>query len=106
MIQANPDETDYEKVVNLIKGIEMEGVTWGEKHKTVPIAFGLQKIQFTCTIIDDIVDTGKVTEEILRLGLDKAKADERMRLIDIGEDEDDDEEYYIATAEIASFNKL
>lgn len=34
---------------------EIEGLTWGEAHKLVPVAFGVKKLVLSCVVEDDKV---------------------------------------------------
>ncbi|XP_953677.1 translation elongation factor E1-F beta, putative [Theileria annulata] len=101
-------DVDLDEVLKLVRGLKVEGLTWGEASARIPLAFGIEKLQVMCTIVDDLVNTNEVVEMIENLGLseeDKAKKNER---------EDEDEEYdsddevlgLVQSATIVSFNKL
>ncbi|OEH73758.1 EF-1 guanine nucleotide exchange domain-containing protein [Cyclospora cayetanensis] len=47
-------DSDLDEIVRLAKDITMEGLTWGEAVKKVPVAFGLYKLQLSCVILDDL----------------------------------------------------
>eukprot|EP00922_Rhytidocystis_sp_ex-Travisia-forbesii_P057031 GHVS01084464.1.p1 GENE.GHVS01084464.1~~GHVS01084464.1.p1 ORF type:complete len:212 (+),score=36.53 GHVS01084464.1:49-636(+) len=109
-IKPNSADTDLDKVLQLVKKIEIKGVTWGEASKKVPVAFGLYKLQVSCTIIDDLVNTEDITDGIEGLGLSVAEAGARLKRKDAGEDEeeveDEDDVGLVQSADIVSFNKL
>jgi len=96
---------DYEALFKALSAIEMEGVEWGLNYKVVPMCYGLQKIQMVATILDE-VETELLLEKMLVVNCDEEKAKRRIELIQLGEDEDDDEEYYVNSCEIISFQKL
>lgn len=48
------DETDLEEMLANVKGIEMEGLTWGG-HQFIPVGFGIKKLQINCVIEDELV---------------------------------------------------
>ena len=57
-------ETDLEELAAKIKALPVEGLTWGEGHKLVPVAFGIKKLLVQCVIIDDLVLLDDITEAI------------------------------------------
>ncbi|OQR95723.1 hypothetical protein THRCLA_07626 [Thraustotheca clavata] len=57
-------ETDLEALAAKIKALDINGLTWGEGHKTVPVAFGIKKLLVQCIIIDDLVLLDDITEAI------------------------------------------
>ncbi|KAE9048704.1 hypothetical protein PR003_g350 [Phytophthora rubi] len=57
-------ETDLEELAAKIKALPVEGLTWGEGHKLVPVAFGIKKLLVQCIIIDDLVLLDDITEAI------------------------------------------
>ncbi|OQR98162.1 elongation factor 1-beta [Achlya hypogyna] len=57
-------ETDLEALAAKIKALEVNGLTWGESHKLVPVAFGIKKLLVQCIIIDDLVLLDDITEAI------------------------------------------
>eukprot|EP00922_Rhytidocystis_sp_ex-Travisia-forbesii_P041132 GHVS01061385.1.p1 GENE.GHVS01061385.1~~GHVS01061385.1.p1 ORF type:complete len:264 (+),score=55.55 GHVS01061385.1:65-793(+) len=107
-VKPNSIDTDLEKVWDLVKSIQIEGVTWGLGHKKVPVAFGLYKLQVSCVILDDLVNTEEIIEQIEALGMDPKVAAEQRRKREEEAEEDEDEEStgLVQSAEIASFNKL
>ncbi|GMF13796.1 unnamed protein product [Phytophthora lilii] len=57
-------ETDLEELAKKIKALPVEGLTWGEGHKLVPVAFGIKKLLVQCVIVDDLVLLDDITEAI------------------------------------------
>ncbi|KYF43285.1 EF-1 guanine nucleotide exchange domain-containing protein [Toxoplasma gondii ARI] len=102
-------ETSLDEISKLCKEIKIEGVTWGEAVKKVPVAFGLYKLQLCCTILDDIVNTNEIVDQIEALGMTQEQLEKlAKRQEGDDEEEDEDEETYglVQSAEIVSFNKL
>ncbi|EPR63900.1 EF-1 guanine nucleotide exchange domain-containing protein [Toxoplasma gondii TgCatPRC2] len=110
VIEVKPADadTDLDDVCKKVKSIQMEGVTWGEGMKKVPVAFGLFKLQVQCVILDDVVNTNALVDEIEEIGMTEEEKQKR-RQKEEADDEDDDEEDFgglVQSAEIVSFNKL
>ncbi|KAL8272074.1 hypothetical protein Esti_004009 [Eimeria stiedai] len=103
-------ETDLDEIARLAKGIQMEGLTWGEAAKKVPVAFGLYKLQLSCVIVDDKVDTSEITDQIEALGMTEEQKEKLRKRQECEEEEDEDENEeaggLVQSAEIVSFNKL
>ncbi|EQC25524.1 hypothetical protein SDRG_16607 [Saprolegnia diclina VS20] len=57
-------ETDLEALAIKIKALEVNGLSWGEGHKLVPVAFGIKKLLVQCIIIDELVLLDDITEAI------------------------------------------
>jgi len=57
------DTTDLNKLEELVRGITMEGLTWGPS-KQVEIAYGIKKLQISCVVVDDLVYTEDIEEQI------------------------------------------
>jgi elongation factor 1-beta len=57
-------ETDLEELAVKIKATKIEGLSWGEGHKLVPVAFGIKKLLVQCIIVDDLVLLDDVTDAI------------------------------------------
>merc|ERR1712236_114382 len=57
------DETDHDKMLESIKSIEQDGLTWGAS-KLVPIGYGIKKLQVMCTVEDEKVSVDELTEKI------------------------------------------
>ena len=55
---------DLEDLVKFVKGIQMEGLVWGEKHQFAEIGYGIKKLQVQCTVVDDLVGVDDLTEQI------------------------------------------
>lgn len=62
------DETDLKEVEKLVRSIEKEGLLWGAA-KTVPLAFGVSKLQIVCVVEDAKVSVDWLTETIEELEL-------------------------------------
>ncbi|VWU52241.1 elongation factor 1 (EF-1), putative [Hepatocystis sp. ex Piliocolobus tephrosceles] len=108
-IKPYGEETDLDEVLKLLKKIEMEGLTWGKAHKKMPFAFGLFKLQVSCVIIDDLINTDELIESIENIGLNEEQRKKKKELRKQMEDDDDiedDIEGLVQSAEIISFNKL
>ncbi|KAG7397979.1 Elongation factor 1-beta [Phytophthora boehmeriae] len=75
-------ETNLEELAAKIKAIPVEGLTWGEGHKLVPVAFGIKKLLVQCVIVDDLVLLDDITEAIEQF------------------------EDYVQSVDVASMNKL
>ncbi|KAL8447213.1 hypothetical protein Emed_004536 [Eimeria media] len=106
-------ETDLDEIARLAKGIQMEGLTWGEAVKKVPVAFGLYKLQLSCVILDDKVNTNEITDQIEALGMTEEQKEKLRKRQECEEEEDDEEgdedeeaDGLVQSAEIVSFNKL
>ena len=71
------DETDLGELEKMIRGIEMEGLFWGNcaedlfffflilLAQLVPIAFGIKKIQIVAIIVDELVSTDVLEEKLM-----------------------------------------
>ncbi|RLN50430.1 hypothetical protein BBJ29_000966 [Phytophthora kernoviae] len=75
-------ETNLEELAAKIKALPVEGLTWGEGHKLVPVAFGIKKLLVQCVIIDDLVLLDDITDSIEQF------------------------EDYVQSVDVASMNKL
>lgn len=88
----------------------MEGLDWGQASKKVPIAYGLNKLQMGCTIVDDLVSTDDIIEKIECIGLTAEQIEKYYKKRDTGEDEEEEEDEeaagWVQSAEIISFQKL
>merc|ERR1719160_1989272 len=45
---------DLDALVKFVKGIQHEGMVWGEAHQWAEIGFGIKKLQVQCTVVDDL----------------------------------------------------
>lgn len=57
------DETDMAKLEECVRTVAMEGLLWGQS-KLVPVGFGIKKLQIRCVVVDDLVSTDDVQEQI------------------------------------------
>merc|ERR1711962_868247 len=57
------DETDMDKMLESVKSIEMDGLTWGAS-KLIPIGYGIKKLRVMCTVVDDLVSVDELSEKI------------------------------------------
>merc|ERR1719495_3021659 len=57
------DETDLAVVETMVRGIEMDGLLWGQA-KLVPMAYGIKKLQISCVVEDDKVGSDILDEKI------------------------------------------
>ncbi|CAN0274578.1 unnamed protein product [Pylaiella littoralis] len=57
-------ETDLKELFGKICASEIEGLTWGEAHKLVPVAFGVKKLVLSCVVEDDKVGVEDITDVI------------------------------------------
>ncbi|CAN0331957.1 unnamed protein product, partial [Laminaria digitata] len=48
-------ESDLKGLFEKIRKVEIAGLTWGEAHKLVPVAFGVKKLVLSCVVEDDKV---------------------------------------------------
>ena len=65
MMEVKPydDETKMEDIEKLVRDVQMEGLKWG-KAQPVPVAYGLNKLQITAVIVDELVSTDLLSELI------------------------------------------
>ncbi|CRG96680.1 elongation factor 1-beta, putative [Plasmodium gallinaceum] len=121
-IKPKSIDTDISKISKLVKQkIVDENIKWGEEVKKIPVAFGLYKLQMSCIIYDDFVNTNDLIEKIENIDLDNEE-DRKKRTLILGLDEEnedademsetedieveDDLDFLVQSAEIVSFNKL
>ncbi|CRG99342.1 elongation factor 1-beta, putative [Plasmodium relictum] len=122
-IKPKSIDTDISKISKLVKQkIVDENIKWGEEVKKIPVAFGLYKLQMSCIIYDDFVNTNDLIEKIENIDLD-SEEDRKKRTLILGLDEENDEDderseevedieveddldFLVQSAEIVSFNKL
>lgn len=62
------DETDLKVVEGEVRKIQKEGLLWGSA-KSVPVAFGMSKLQIVCVVEDEKVSIDWLTEQIEELDL-------------------------------------
>ena len=65
-IKPEDSDTDLEAMLQSVKGIEMEGLTWGG-HEFIPVAFGIKKLRVICVVMDELVSTDELQEKIEEL---------------------------------------
>lgn len=100
-------DTNLDEVLKEVKNIHMDGLTWGEGFKKVPVAFGLYKLQVQCVLVDDLVNTNALIDMIEEIGMtEEQKQKRRDHEDEAEEDEDEEEAGLVQSAEIVSFNKL
>ena len=108
VIDVKPASIDInlDTLESLVRNIFINGLEWSLTCKKVPIAFGLMKLQIGCVIVDDLVNTDDIIERIECLGLTEEEMKKRIALRDAGEEDEDELEGMVQSAEIVSFNKL
>jgi len=57
------DDTDLKELEKRVRAIEMEGLRWAGSEQ-VPIAFGLKKLRIISVIVDDLISTDALREQI------------------------------------------
>ncbi|KAL8652402.1 MAG: hypothetical protein Q9210_002703 [Variospora velana] len=57
------DETDMKQLEENMRGIEMDGLTWGAS-KLVPLAFGIKKLQVNLVVEDEKVSIDDLQQQI------------------------------------------
>ncbi len=57
-------ELSLDDLAAKIKATQFNGLSWGEAHKLVPVAFGIKKLVVSCIVIDDLVALDDVTDLI------------------------------------------
>ncbi|KAL7053003.1 hypothetical protein AAHC03_026301 [Spirometra sp. Aus1] len=75
------DETDMKEMEKCVRSVAADGLVWGTS-KLVPVVQGIKKLQITCVVEDDKIDTQFLEDEITKF---------------------DD---YVQSIDIAAFNKL
>ena len=65
VLEAKPydDETDITEIDKLVRAVQMEGLKWG-KSQSVPVAYGINKLQISAVIYDELVSTDHLCELI------------------------------------------
>merc|ERR1712137_78637 len=59
-------ETDLKVLEKKVREISMDGLLWGASE-IKPIAYGINKLQIVCTIVDDLVSSDTLQEKIEEL---------------------------------------
>ena len=75
-------DTDLDKLAELVKGIQMDGLEWKEQVRKEPVAFGVFKLIVGCVVEDLKVSVDDLSERIQEF------------------------EDYVQSVDILSFNKL
>merc|ERR550534_2896294 len=75
------DETDMAELERLVRTIAMEGLVWGSS-KQVPVGYGINKLRITCVVVDDLVSTDDIEDQIVGF------------------------EYHVQSMDIFAFNKI
>lgn len=61
-------ETDLNAVALGIKEIVHEGIqNWGQEHKLMPLAFGINKLAISCVVYDGLMDIDTLSDLINNL---------------------------------------
>jgi len=58
------DETDLAEMEKKVRSITMEGLVWGTS-KLVPVGYGIRKLRITGVVVDDLVSTDDIEEQIV-----------------------------------------
>lgn len=58
------DETDMQKLEQLVRKISCDGLLWGAA-KLVPLAYGIRKLQISCVVEDEKVSIDWLQDEII-----------------------------------------
>lgn len=108
-IKPNSIDTNLDDVEKAVRQIQMDGLEWSSASKRVPIAFGLNKVQMGCVIVDDLVATDDIIEKIEMIGMTPEQVEQYLKKREAGDDDKDEEEEapgWVQSAEIVSFQKL
>jgi len=62
-VKPMDDETDLKDIEKAVRAIEKDGLHWGAS-KTVPLCYGISKLQILCTVEDAKVGVEDLLEEI------------------------------------------
>lgn len=57
-------ETDLDALAKKVLALEIDGLTWNNQPKKLDVAFGIQKLQMGCVIVDDKVLTDDIFDKI------------------------------------------
>jgi len=58
------DQTDMKEVEEKVRAIELNGLTWGPS-KLVKVAYGIEKLQISAVMVDDLVCTDDIEDKIM-----------------------------------------
>ena len=62
-VKPEDSDTQMEELAKAVKAIEMDGLTWGN-YELIPVAFGIKKLRIICVVVDDLVSTDDLQEQI------------------------------------------
>ena len=88
----------------VLKGIVMDGLTWGAEYKKAPVAFGISKLVMGCTILDT-VETEVIIEQISEISGEYSAEVEDEDGEGTGEFKTVDD-VWVQSVDIANFQKL
>ncbi|EGW35598.1 elongation factor 1-beta [Spathaspora passalidarum NRRL Y-27907] len=57
------DETDLNELLENVKNVQMEGLTWGA-HQWIPVGFGIKKLQINLVVEDALVSLDELQQAI------------------------------------------
>jgi Translation elongation factor EF-1beta len=57
------DDTDMKEMEKQVRAIQMDGLLWGAS-KLAPLAYGINKLQISCVVEDDLVSVDALQESI------------------------------------------
>ena len=64
-VKVYESDEDFEKLAKEIKEkVVFEGLTWQNSHKIVPIGYGMNKLQLTMIVMDEVVCVDDVFDKI------------------------------------------
>jgi len=66
-VKPESDETELDHVLELIKQISMNGLEWKPGVQKVKMVYGLFKLRVMCQIVDDLILTDDIIEQIEKL---------------------------------------
>ncbi|XP_020698181.2 elongation factor 1-delta-like [Dendrobium catenatum] len=58
------NETNMQKLEEVVRSVKMEGLLWGAS-KLIPVGYGIKKLQIMLTIVDDLVFVDNLIEDHL-----------------------------------------
>jgi len=61
------DETCMKELERLVRTIAMEGLVWGSS-KLEPVGYGIFKLRIRCVVVDDLVSTDDIEDQIIGFG--------------------------------------
>jgi len=61
------DETCMKELERLVRTIAMEGLVWGSS-KLEPVGYGIFKLRIRCVVVDDLVSTDNIEDQIIGFG--------------------------------------